>query len=175
MSEWVTFTITIHIRNTKDVPFKPRTKTSLRLGAAKLGLDLVLGEGSRVPPEHHGALLHGHADLLLADGHHALGQPGIVLAEQRDRHEEVVDVVEDQGAVRGVRVLGLEEGHGVLAPVPHGVEMMRGVVPVVEAVTVALMDSQSPALEAAKGARRALRRKLGKAHTGTSSKVMLDR
>lgn len=107
-----------------------------------------------MPPEHGCPLLHSHADLLLADGYHALGQPGIVLAQQRDRHEEVVDVVEDQGAVRGICVLRLEEGHRVLSPVSHGVEMMRGVVPVIEAVAVALVDSQLPVLEAAKDEER---------------------
>lgn len=127
-------------------------------------------------PEHGGPLLHGHADLLLADGHHALSQPGIVLAQQRDRHEEVVDVVEDQGAVRGICVLGLEEGHRVLAPVSHRVEMMRGVVSVIEAVTVALVNSQLPVLEAAKGGRGFQEvKEMVKSRTGTSSKVMLDR
>lgn len=103
-----------------------------------LGLDVLLGEGNRVPLQHLSPLLHGHPDLRLADGHHAPGQLHVVLAQQRDRHHEVVDIVEDEGAVGGVRVLGFEEGDGVLAPVPQRVEVVRGVVAVVEAVAIAL-------------------------------------
>lgn len=61
----------------------------------ELCLDLLLREGSRVPPKHRRALIHRHADLLFANGHHALSQPSIVLPQQRDRHKEVIDVVED--------------------------------------------------------------------------------
>ena len=46
--------------------------------------------------------------------------------------------MEDDGVLFGVRVLGLLEMHGVLAPVATGVEMVRGVVAIVVALTVAL-------------------------------------
>lgn len=64
----------------------------------------------------------------------------------------------------------------MLAPVSHRVEMMRGVVSVIEAVTVALVNSQLPVLEAAKGGRGFQEvKEMVKSRTGTSSKVMLDR
>ena len=46
--------------------------------------------------------------------------------------------MEDNGVLFGVCVLGLLEMHGVLAPVATGVEMVRGVVAIVVALTVAL-------------------------------------
>ena len=46
--------------------------------------------------------------------------------------------MEDNGVLFGVSVLGLLEMHGVLAPVATGVEMVRGVVAIVVALTVAL-------------------------------------
>lgn len=91
-----------------------------------------------MPLEHGDALVHRHADLPLADGDHALGEVLVVLGQELDCHHEVVDVVKDQGVVGGVGVLGLEESHRVVTPVAERVEMMRRVVAVVEAVTVAL-------------------------------------
>lgn len=46
--------------------------------------------------------------------------------------------MEDNGVLFGVSVLGLLEMHGVFAPVATGVEMVRSVVTVVVALTVAL-------------------------------------
>jgi hypothetical protein len=46
--------------------------------------------------------------------------------------------VEDEGVLRGVVVAGLEESDGVVAPVAERVEVVRGVVAVVEAVAVGL-------------------------------------
>ena len=88
--------------------------------------------------QHGDPLVHGHGDLVGAYRHEAAREALVVLHQEADGDHEVVDVVEDQGALLGVGVLLLEEGLGVVAPVAEGVEVVRGVVPVVEAVAVAL-------------------------------------
>lgn len=92
--------------------------------------------------EHGDPLIHRHPDLPLANGDHAFGEMRVVLAQERKCHHEVVDVVEDQGIIGGVGVFGLEECHWVLAPVAERVQMVRGVVSVIEAVTIALVEGQ---------------------------------
>ena len=61
---------------------------------------------------------------------------GVVLAQQRHRHHDVIDVVEDESAAVAVLRLGGDECEGVVAPVAAGVEVVRGVVAVIETVTV---------------------------------------
>jgi hypothetical protein len=62
----------------------------------------------------------------------------IVLGEQGEGDHQVVDVVEDERVLVRVLLLLREESNGVLAPVAERVEVVRGVVAVVEAVAVAL-------------------------------------
>lgn len=62
----------------------------------------------------------------------------VVFYEKSEGDFEVVDVVKDEGVLRAVGELVREEVHGVLAPVATWVEVVRGVVPVVETVSVAL-------------------------------------
>lgn len=105
---------------------------------AILGLNLFFCERNGMPLEHFDSLLHRHADLCLPNGNHALGKVRIVLGKQLDRHHQVVDVVKDQCPIRGIGVLGLEKGSRVVAPMSHRVQVVRGVVTVIEAVAVAL-------------------------------------
>lgn len=79
-----------------------------------------------------------HFDLGLADGDHAFCEVVVVFHEQADGHHDKVNVVEDEGCLGGVVLAGLQEGDGVVAPVAEGVEVVRGVVAVVEAVAVGL-------------------------------------
>ena len=90
-------------------------------------------------PEQRSPLLEGERDLV-ANGDHAAGEVVVVFHEQADSDHEVVDVVEDQGTLLGVGLLLLQERAGVVAPVPQRVQVVRGVVPVVEAVAVALYE-----------------------------------
>ena len=93
-----------------------------------------------MPPQHLHPLLVRHGNLLRPDRHKALGEGVVVFAEEPHCDHHIVDVVEDEGVLRGVVVPGLEEGDGVVAPVAEGVEVVRGVVAVVEAVAVGLTE-----------------------------------
>jgi hypothetical protein len=65
----------------------------------------------------------------------------IVLLHQLDRDHEIIDVVENQRLFRGVHLLLSQERNGVVAPVTQGIQMVRCVVAVVVAVSVALCRS----------------------------------
>ena len=103
----------------------------------ELLLDLLLGESSRSSLQHSSPLIQRQSNLV-ADGHKTLGERLVILHHESNSDHKVVDVVEDNGVLFSVSVLGLLEMHGVLAPVATGVEMVRGVVAVVVALTVAL-------------------------------------
>lgn len=60
----------------------------------------------------------------------------IILPHQPIRNLQVIDVMEDEGAAVGVDFLVLEEVQRVVAPVAAGVQVMGGVVAVIEAVAV---------------------------------------
>lgn len=77
---------------------------------------------------------------MVADGYQALGDVLVVLSQEVDREEEVVDVVEYDCVFVGVLLFLREEGDGVIAPVAERVEMMRGVVAIIVAVSVALFE-----------------------------------
>jgi hypothetical protein len=62
----------------------------------------------------------------------------IVLQQEPNGDHQVVDVVKDQCAFLGVGVLLVEECLWMVTPVTQWVEVVRGMVPIVEAVTVAL-------------------------------------
>ena len=89
--------------------------------------------------EHGGALGGGHGDLGGAEGHEAAGEVVVVAEQQAHREHQVVDVVEDQRLLPPVRPLVLHEVHRVLPPVPPRVQVVRHVIPVVVAVSVALL------------------------------------
>lgn len=63
----------------------------------------------------------------------------IVLPDEPVGDHEIVDIAEDQCMLARVAVLLLEKGDRVLAPVTAGIEMVRGVVAVVEAEAVTLV------------------------------------
>ena len=99
--------------------------------------DLLLTKPSRLPPQHLRNLTFLHTNLV-PDRHQTLSQLHVILPQQRNRHHDVVDIVENERAVGGVLGFGFREGKGVVAPVPARVEVVRGVVAVVEAVAVGL-------------------------------------
>lgn len=63
----------------------------------------------------------------------------IVLPDEPVGDHEIVDIAEYQRMLARVAVLLLEKRHRVLAPVTAGIEMVRGVVAVVEAEAVTLL------------------------------------
>ena len=106
-------------------------------GLLELRLNLLLRKPPRLSPQHIGELLLRHSDLI-AHGHEAVGEVQVVLLHQFESHHQVVDVVEDEGAAVAVGGFGLEEVHGLVAPVAARVEVVAGVVAVVETEAVAL-------------------------------------
>ena len=89
--------------------------------------------------EHHNTLLHRHVDLI-ADRYKAPRQMFVVAHHEPHGDHEVVDVGEDEGAAGGVGGLLLQEMNRLLAPVAAGVQMVGGVVAVVEAISVTLFS-----------------------------------
>lgn len=88
----------------------------------------------------------------------------VVLSNQMVCHHQVIDILEDQGALRRILVLSLQEADRVVSPMPAGVQVVRCVISVVEAETVALSIHQI-----------VFRKERSLLHTGTSIRVMLDR
>lgn len=76
---------------------------------------------------------------MVADRDQALGDVLVVLSQEVDCKEEVVDVVEDDCVFVGILLFLREEGDGVIAPVAERVEVVRGVVAIIVAVSVALL------------------------------------
>lgn len=79
---------------------------------------------------------------LVTHGHQALCNMFIVLPQKVDREEEVVNVVEHYCVFVGVLLLLGEERDRVLAPVAKRVEVVRGMVTIVVAVSVTLSNRQ---------------------------------
>lgn len=96
----------------KPIEPKPRTESGLLL--------VRIREPACPAAQHLHALVHGHVDLL-AHRDETFGQVQVVLAHQVHGDEDVVDVSEDEGFFLGVAVFLLDEGLGVVAPVPAGV------------------------------------------------------
>ena len=57
-------------------------------------------------------------------------------------HHQIIDVVKHQRPARAIRFFRLQEMHRLLAPVAERVEVVGGVVAVVEAEAVALYSHQ---------------------------------
>lgn len=66
----------------------------------------------------------------------------VILFEQRDRHHDVVDVVENERFLRTILRLRFHECHRVIAPMAPGVQVVGGMVAIVEAVSVGLIDEK---------------------------------
>ncbi len=62
----------------------------------------------------------------------------VILRQQPESYFQVIDVVEYQSAFGRVAGLGFQEGVWVVTPVSEGIEVVRGVVAVVEAEAVGL-------------------------------------
>ena len=103
--------------------------------APKLDPNLLLGEFPRLAPQHFRHLLPTHPNLL-SHRHQRIRQMQVVLPQQRESKHQIIDIVEHQRAAVSVGFLGLQEMDGLLAPVAEGVEVVRGVVAVVEAEAV---------------------------------------
>lgn len=59
----------------------------------------------------------------------------VVFSEQGHRYCNVVNVLKDQSATFSVLLFSSDEVEGMIAPVAAGIEVMGGVVAVVEAVS----------------------------------------
>lgn len=136
------------------LPISTHTNKQLSL-LAKLDRNLPLTERPRLGTQHLGLFFQRHADLV-AHGDEALGEVHVVLHDEADGDHDVVDVLEGECVLAGVLVLLLQESDGVLAPVAQRVEVVRGVVAVVEAEAVAL------GILVSKGRRRKEKSKLKK-------------
>lgn len=130
-----------HFEHRKQFLLKPRLFFFLLLPPIEFGLQLPLPESLRLGPQHVRQLLLGHPQLL-PYRHQTPRQFHIVFSQQRDRHHQVVNVVEDEGRASGVLRLGLEESAWVIAPMAQRIQVVRGMVAVIEAVAVALTDSK---------------------------------
>jgi hypothetical protein len=75
----------------------------------------------------------------------------VVLSQQVDCQEEVVDVVKHDCLFVRVLLLLRKECNRVLAPVAERVEVMRGVVAIVVAVSIALSSSKRDVLNGQSG------------------------
>jgi hypothetical protein len=62
----------------------------------------------------------------------------VVVLQQFDRDHNVVNISENESSLLGILVLLLDKRYWMFAPVSSGIEMMRRVVAVIEAVPVAL-------------------------------------
>ena len=62
----------------------------------------------------------------------------VVLGQELVRDHDVINVAKDESVFIGVTVFLLQERDGVVAPVAAGVEVVGGVVAVIEAETVTL-------------------------------------
>lgn len=107
------------------------------LARRKLLPDFCLAKASGLGAQHGSNFLQTHADLI-PHGNQAFGQVQVVLAQQPDGDHDIIDVAKHQGMLGRVTVLLLQERVGVLAPVTTRVEVVRGVVSVVVAETIAL-------------------------------------
>lgn len=62
----------------------------------------------------------------------------VILPKKIDSDEDIVDIPEYEGIFLRIAVLLLEEGNGMISPVTAGVEMVRGVVTVIERESITL-------------------------------------
>ena len=62
----------------------------------------------------------------------------IILAKQMDRDEDIIDVSEHQSLLFGIAIFLFDKGHWVISPVAARVQMVRGVITIVERKAVTL-------------------------------------
>ena len=93
----------------------------------------------------------------------------VVFAQEVDGDENVVDIAEDEGSFFRIPIFTLHKCYRVISPMATGVQMMRGMVTIVEGVPVAL-EFRSAYFPPPT---RLLRQLF--CLTGTSMRVILDR
>jgi len=126
--------------------------------------NLLFGELSCLTLQHRYPLVHGQCHLV-THWHEAFRQVLIILLQQIDGEKHVVDVVEHERMLVGVLLLLRQKRHGVFTPVTERIQVVRGVVAIVVAVSVALLVDQ----------RTVSRDQMDSvAPTATSMSVMLD-
>jgi hypothetical protein len=104
-----------------------------------LGSNILLGELPCLALEHSYSLLVGHLHLI-AHWYQATCNVIVVLPQQIDCKKHVVNVVEYQSMLVRILLLLREKSHRMLTPMSERVEVVRCVVAIVVAVTIALRD-----------------------------------
>jgi hypothetical protein len=92
-----------------------------------------------------------HAPLLLADGNQTFCEMVVVLTHQTVGYLKIVDISEDECSASDVGISALDEGDRLVTPVAERIQMMRGVVAIVEAETVRLVKGQKRRLARTNG------------------------
>jgi hypothetical protein len=101
--------------------------------------DFLLAELPCLAPQHLDSLLVCELHLV-THRHQAAGNVVVILPQQVDGKHHVVDVIEYEGILIGVLLLLRQERHRMVAPMTKRVEVVRGVVTIVVAVAVALIE-----------------------------------
>lgn len=99
--------------------------------------DIFLGELARQALQKLNSPLHGEIRLR-SQRHHALGKMLVIFGQQPEGDHEEVNVVKQDCSLFAVGFALLQKGDGMLAPMPKRIEMVRGVIAIVEAEAVAL-------------------------------------
>lgn len=103
--------------------------------------NLVLGEPLCLRSQQVGNLRLAHTNLV-PNGHKACSEVHVVLAQQRDGHHNVVDILEHKRVAIAVLRFGLDEGERVVTPMAAWVEVVGRVVAIVDAVAVGLSPAK---------------------------------
>ena len=89
--------------------------------------------------QHFHPLPVAHLNLI-SNRHQTRCQIIVVFPHQPICEHYVVDITEYERVLGRIEVSGFEKGSGVIAPVTERVDMVRGVVAIVETETVALKE-----------------------------------
>jgi hypothetical protein len=103
----------------------------------KLSPDVVIREPPRLAPQHFHPFPMVHLNLV-SNRHQTRCQIIVVFPHQPIRELHVVDITEYERVFGRVEVFGFKKCGGVITPVTERVEMVRGVVAIVETIAVAL-------------------------------------
>ncbi len=98
---------------------------------------LLLSKPPRLSPQHIRNLSLTHTNLV-ANGEKPSSKIRIVFLQELDRHHEIVDIVKHKRTAGPICFLRFQEVEWVVPPVPPWIQVVRGVVAVVEAEAVAL-------------------------------------
>lgn len=112
----------------------------LPLRRGKFLPDFLLAESPCLCLEHLFDVVVAHQPLFLADGDKTSCKVIVVLAHEAVGYLEVIDVSKDEGTAGNVGVLAFDEGKRLIAPVAERIQMVGGVITVVEAETIGLID-----------------------------------